>query len=107
MEKTQVIDSIRQVAAQVLPQGSALYLYGSRARGDNHESSDWDLLLLLDASENAPDDFRKYVYPIMVKGYDLWQFFSVHTYTKKQWYDGPHSTFFYNVERDKQLLYES
>ena len=47
MERSQVIDNIRQVAASVLPKGSTLYLYGSRARGDDHEASDWDLLLLL------------------------------------------------------------
>ena len=40
MERNQVIDNIRQVAARVLPKGSELYLYGSRARGDWHEDSD-------------------------------------------------------------------
>ena len=37
MNTAQVIDNIRQVASTVLPQGSKLYLYGSRARGDAHE----------------------------------------------------------------------
>ena len=46
-ERTQIIDNIRQVASRVLPKGSTLYLYGSRARGDAHDVSDWDLLLLL------------------------------------------------------------
>ena len=48
MDKAQVIDNIRQVASSVLPQGSKLFLYGSRARGDAREDSDWDFLLLLD-----------------------------------------------------------
>ena len=107
MEQQQVIDSIRQVASSVLPKGSRLYLYGSRARGDNHEDSDWDLLLLLDKLHEEPDDFNKYAYPIMVMGFNLWQYFSVHTYTKDQWYNGPHSMFYFNVEADKQLVYES
>ena len=107
MEGAKVIDNIRQVAARVLPEGSLLYLYGSRARGDFHEDSDWDLLLLLDKSKEEADDFALYAYPIMERGFDLWQYFSVHTYTKEQWYKGPHSMFFYNVERDKKLLYES
>ncbi len=34
MKDSEVIDNIRQVAASVLPKGSSLYLYGSRARGD-------------------------------------------------------------------------
>ncbi|MBO7099174.1 MAG: nucleotidyltransferase domain-containing protein [Bacteroidaceae bacterium] len=109
MERTQVIDSIRQVAARVLPKGSSLYLYGSRARGDWNEDSDWDLLLLLDkkGSGDSDEDFRRYAYPIIVRGYDLWQSFSVHTYSKNEWYNGPHAMFFYNVEQDKQLIYES
>lgn len=69
MESARIIDSIRQVAAKVLPKGSTLYLYGSRARGDAHEDSDWDLLLLLDKQKIEQDDFNKYSYPIMVKAY--------------------------------------
>ena len=107
MEKAQVIDNIRSVAARVLPKGSTLYLYGSRARNDNREDSDWDLLLLLDKKGNEADDFRLYAYPIMERGFDLWQYFSVHTYSKTDWYKGPHNMYYYNVERDKQVIYES
>lgn len=107
MKTAQVLDSIRQVASTILPQGSKLYLYGSRARGDACEDSDWDMLLLLDQPENNADDFQKYVYPIMERGFDLWQYFSIQTYTKNDWYNGPHTMFYYNVEKDKQLIYES
>ena len=107
MEKTQILNKIKQVASQVLPKGSSLYLYGSRARGEDHENSDWDLLLLLDKAEVGKDDFTKYSYTIMIAGFDLWQLFSIQTYTKSQWQNGPHSMYYYNVEEDKQLLYES
>ena len=76
MNKTEVIESIRQVASTVLPQGSKLYLYGSRARGDAHEDSDWDLLLLLDKPQKESTDFNKYAYPIMARGFDMWQYSS-------------------------------
>ncbi len=52
-----VIDHIQQIAKTMLPKGSELYLYGSRARGDFHEDSDWDLLLLLDKPSLENDDF--------------------------------------------------
>ena len=52
-----VIDNIKEVARQVLPKGSVLYLYGSRARGDFHVESDWDLLLLLDKPKLEHEDF--------------------------------------------------
>jgi predicted nucleotidyltransferase len=107
MNTAQVIDNIRQVASSVLPQGSKLYLYGSRARGNAREDSDWDLLLLLDKPQQESTDFDQYAYPIMERGFDLWQYFSVQTYTKDEWYNGPHAMFFYNVENDKQLIYES
>ena len=107
MERQQVIENIKKVAQRVLPKGSMLYLYGSRARGDNRPDSDWDMLLLLDKPSSQTDDFRKYVYPIMERGFDLWQYFSIHTYTKNDWYNGPHAMFYYNVENDKQLIYES
>lgn len=107
MERAQIIDNIRQVAARVLPKGSSLYLYGSRARGDNHDDSDWDLLLLLSDEGDSDAAFRQYAYPIIAHGYDIWQSFSVHTYSKDEWYNGPHPMFYYNVEHDKQLIYES
>ncbi|MBQ3833136.1 MAG: nucleotidyltransferase domain-containing protein, partial [Bacteroidales bacterium] len=65
MARNEIIESIRQVANDVLPKGSELYLYGSRARGDYRDDSDWDLLLLLDKQKNEFDDFDKYAYPIM------------------------------------------
>lgn len=57
MQSAKVIEGIKQTAAKVLPKGSSLYLYGSRARGDAHEDSDWDLLLLLDKPKVEREDF--------------------------------------------------
>lgn len=107
MKTDQIIDNIRQVASTVLPQGSKLFLFGSRARGDAREDSDWDLLLLLNQPVSDDDVFRKYAYPIMERGFDLWQYFSIQTYNVNDWYNGPHAMFFYNVEKDKKLIYES
>ena len=71
MERQQVIENIKKVARQVLPKGSTLYLYGSRARGDYHEDSDWDLLLLLDKAKIEFDDFQRYSYPFVLMGWDM------------------------------------
>lgn len=107
METSQVIENIRQVAAQVLPKGSTLYLYGSRARGGYHEDSDWDLLLLLDKPKLAHDDFDKYSYPFILMCWDLGADIRPHAYTKDEWFNGPHALFYYNVEKDKEVIYES
>ncbi|MBQ9286242.1 MAG: nucleotidyltransferase domain-containing protein [Bacteroidaceae bacterium] len=104
MENLQVIDNIKQVAAKVLPRGSSLYLYGSRARGDHHKDSDWDLLLLLDKARLDFEDFDRYSYPFVEMGWNIGEDIRPHAYTKDDWYNGPHSPFFYNVEEDKQVL---
>lgn len=107
MDKAEVIDRIKQVAAQVLPKGSTLCLYGSRARGDHHEDSDWDLLLLLDKPKLEHGDFDKYSYPFVLLGWDFGEDIRPQAYTKEEWFNGPHSMFYYNVEEDKEVLYES
>jgi len=107
MVNHQVIEKIKTVARNVLPKGSALYLYGSRARGDFHADSDWDLLLLLDKSKIENEDFNKYSFPFIEMGWDLGEDIRPHAYTKKEWYEGPHAMFYYNVEEDKRVLYES
>ena len=107
MDKSQMLNHIKQTAANILPKGSVLYLYGSRARGDYHEDSDWDLLLLLDKPKLEHDDFEKYSYPFVLMGWDLGADIRPHAYTKDEWFNGPHAMFYYNVEEDKEVLYES
>lgn len=107
MEKAKIVDNIKQVAAQVLPKGSLVYLYGSRARGDGHEESDWDLLLLLDKPKLEQGDFERYSYPFVLMGWEYGEDIRPHAYTKEEWFQGPHAMFYYNVEEDKKVLYES
>ena len=104
MERQQVIENIKKTAQQVLPKGSTLYLYGSRARGDYHEESDWDLLVLLDKAKIEFTDFEKYSYPFMTMGWDIGEDIRPHAYTKNEWFNGPHSLFYFNVEEDKIVL---
>ena len=47
MEDNKTIAEIRKTAASTIPDGSKAILYGSRARGDAHKGSDWDILILL------------------------------------------------------------
>lgn len=107
MERDRVIENIRKVAARVLPKGSTLYLYGSRARGDYREDSDWDLLLLLDKPSSSYKEKDDVEFPFVDLGWEMGEDISPHAYTKDQWYNGPRSLFHYNVEQDKLLLYES
>lgn len=43
-----MVDMLRETAQQNLPSDSRVWLYGSRARGEAHSHSDWDVLILVD-----------------------------------------------------------
>ena len=47
---------IREVAHRSIPKGGHDHLYGSYARGDAHQGSDWDILILL---RNKPDNVHQ------------------------------------------------
>lgn len=107
MKESLVIDNIKELGMRLLPKGSSIFLYGSRARGDNQANSDWDLLLLLDKpfmNYKERDDIE---FPFVDLGWNLGEDISARAYTKEQWFQGAHTMFYYNVEQDKLLIYES
>jgi len=90
-----------------MPTGSTVWLYGSRARGDAKPDSDWDLLLLLDKDKIEDDDFRRFCYPLIEFGWTFGADLSPQMYTKKEWKEMSILPYCQNVERDKQIVYES
>ena len=103
MERAVVIKSIQQLARETLPKNSTLLLYGSRARGDYHSDSDWDLLILLDKPKLEAKDYDV-IYPFRELGWEINEEISPHIYTKKQWNDWTFLPYHKNVERDKIVL---
>ncbi len=97
MSQAGVINRIREIAYQVLPQGSTLYLYGSRARGDYREDSDWDLLALLPSENVSKDDKLSLSCEFWEQGNKINQEFNTFVYTEQEWNAAPPSLFKYNV----------
>ena len=89
---------------QILPKGSNLWLYGSRARGDYRPDSDWDLIVLVDKDKQQLQDFDQYAYPFIEMGWQTGTEINPMLYTRKEWHERHFTPFYKNVEHDKIVL---
>lgn len=47
MPRTTILKNIINLLSKILPSGASAYIFGSQARGDYSERSDWDILILI------------------------------------------------------------
>ncbi len=99
--------SLKEEACKVLPKGGSVWLYGSRARGDAHNDSDWDLLILIDKQEVESSDFDSIGFPFIEYGWHFGADISPQIYTHKEWERMKNTPYHSNVEHDKIVIYES
>ena len=102
-EEEKIINLIRETGRKVVPPDGQVWLYGSRARGDAHEGSDWDILILLNKPNLEASDYDV-TYPFRELGWDIGEEISPHIYTRKQWNEWSFLPFRKNVERDEYVL---
>ena len=98
-----MLQSIKEVLLSVVPDGKVM-LFGSRARGDEHEDSDWDLLILLDKPRIEPSDFDRIAYPLYELGWYEGEQFSPKLYTIEEWQQRSFTPFYKNVEKEGVVL---
>lgn len=103
-EESIIIKSIQDKAREVLPRGAHVWLYGSRARGDAHSDSDWDLLILLSKPAITSQDEDEVAYPLVVEGWKNNASISPQIYTYDEWERHSFTPYYKNVEHDKVLL---
>mgnify|MGYP001568176095 CR=1 FL=1 len=67
-DETKILAACKAVIESIDPSAEAV-LYGSRARGDAEEESDYDLLVISDADSSIEneDRFRRALYDIQLK----------------------------------------
>jgi len=82
-EKLKVLSIIKSVVRQIDPTADII-LYGSRARGDDHPESDWDILILVDSKADLDYErvFRHKLFEIEL---ELNEAFSVTVHNKNEW----------------------
>ena len=104
MINNQILNAIRDKVSQILPKGASVILFGSRARGDAREDSDWDVLILLDKDHITSQDIDDYSYPLRELGWDYNQCINTILYTKRDWDSSIISPFRENVTEDGIIL---
>ncbi|GAB1450006.1 nucleotidyltransferase domain-containing protein [Draconibacterium sp.] len=98
-KKEQILQKLIGVINKTAPD-SEMYLYGSQARGDSKELSDWDLLILLN-SQRISFDFET---KLMDEFYDVeletGEIISPLIYSKNDWNDNHSITpLFKNIKK--------
>ena len=87
MTDKEILAQIKTTVQEIIPDAK-VFLFGSRARGDWHEESDWDILVL---TENKyPKSIKQLVhdklFPLSVHLATLFQFVIV---TEEEWENAP------------------
>lgn len=94
------IKVIKGTAEEILPKDSKVILFGSRARNDAREDSDWDLLIILNKDKRNVSDIEKYACPFMELGYEVNAEINPIVYTQKEWDKQKFTMFHHNVEKE-------
>ena len=95
-----IIRAIADKAKTIVPEGSEIILFGSQARGDAREDSDWDILVLLNKKNVSPADIDEVAYPLRELGWDFGETVNTILYTKEEWNRDVASPFYENVTRE-------
>ena len=99
-----LLDRCRQAIRRVAPDADII-LYGSRARGDAQEYSDYDILVLVDEPVGVAlkDRILASIYPLEL---ETGAMLTLVTYNRHQWESFPYKEmpFHQNVEQDGVAL---
>ncbi len=96
-----ILSKLSEEARKVTPKGGHVWLYGSRARGDAKDDSDWDILILLDKKKISTEDFEEVAYPLVRLGWDFDANVSPQIYSTEEWKKISFTLYYKNVINDK------
>lgn len=96
MEKEKMIAAMRKIIDKASPNTKAI-LFGSRARGDCRQDSDWDLLVLLDKDKVTHSDQDNIAYPLTELGWNTGETINPILLTLSYWDAHSYTPFHHNV----------
>lgn len=100
LSKEHIIESIKRTLAATTPVGAKVLLFGSQARGDARDDSDWDILILLDKDKASEEDFDQVAYPLFELGWQINEMINPILYTYKEWEKRHFTSFYKNIEQE-------
>ena len=101
----EILNSIKNMLPEVMPQGGKVLLFGSQARGEARHDSDWDLLILLPKDRIKNDDFDNVAYPLIEFGWSGGAEINPLLYTYSDWEKRNFTPFYKNVKKDSIELW--
>lgn len=99
-----MMERLRAVARHVIPANGQAWLYGSRARGEAREDTDWDILILLPQMAITTQDDSRVAYPFVEEGWRNGAAVNTQVYTYEEWQKRDFTQYHHNVEHDKISL---
>lgn len=103
MQSNADIQKITQIVYNIVQKNdntAQIYLFGSRARGDAHADSDWDILVISGKEKMNFTERTDLMYDIGEAGENIGQQINALVYTAKQWESAPPSLFKFNVQHE-------
>ena len=101
MSNKEILTILKERMDSFMPKDAEVLLFGSRARGDYSDASDWDLLVLLDRPDRiSVAELGKIAYPFYDLGAELDIEINPVIYTRKDWQYRKYTPFYANATAD-------
>lgn len=102
-----VTEAIIEKGKEILPRGSKIILFGSRARGDAREDSDWDLLILVPGPERLPLSVKSNLsYPFIEMGWDINEEINPIVHSFDSWNNRKCIMLYYNIREEGKVIWD-
>ena len=102
-KRENILNEIKRIVNEKEP-SAKIYLYGSRARGNEKIDSDWDLLILISEDKVSHEMEQKIIYPLYDLEFDTGEVISPMVYSENEWNGKYRLTPFYQTVMNESIL---